>query len=314
MPLVHKKTPAAFKRNIEIEMEHGKPQKQAVAIAYHVKDEAQHHKMAAGGCVGPECRGCASANCYAEGGSIDSPTKRSNHEVGINRSSLRSPGTSEAGSTLHPAFSFNKDIEGHAAKREHKNTLHEMKSMKKPNLYAEGGSVNSWTKREDHERGVHRELTRKGESRMGSHVREAGLEHNEEDKKESMEAAKHKSRQSWIEAKSMKKPNLYAEGGEVHDDVPEPDKKNAAAMQKGAMSGEVSPSEGWSNLREGLGLAHGGEVSEGEDQFAEPEHEGDDHEISGMLGDELMSAFESKDKKRIMESIEAIVLSCMNKE
>ena len=50
-------------------------------------------------------------------------------------------------------------------------------------------------------------------------------------------------------------------------------------------------------------LAEGGEV-EG------PEVE---DEIHGMLGEELMSAFESKDRKRVMEGLEALVMSCMNK-
>jgi hypothetical protein len=47
--------------------------------------------------------------------------------------------------------------------------------------------------------------------------------------------------------------------------------------------------------------AEGGMVDEGES------------DIDSMLGDELLGAFEAKDKKRIMEGIEAIVLSCMNK-
>jgi hypothetical protein len=36
-------------------------------------------------------------------------------------------------------------------------------------------------------------------------------------------------------------------------------------------------------------------------------------EIHNMLGDELMEAFESKDRKRVMEGLEALVMSCMNK-
>ncbi len=52
MPLIHSKRPAAFKKNIETEMEHGKPQKQAVAIAYRMAGEhkaeggevGEHHK------------------------------------------------------------------------------------------------------------------------------------------------------------------------------------------------------------------------------------------------------------------------------
>lgn len=41
MPLVKSSTPAAFRKNVKAEMQAGKPQKQAVAIAYSVKREAQ---------------------------------------------------------------------------------------------------------------------------------------------------------------------------------------------------------------------------------------------------------------------------------
>lgn len=49
MPLMKSKSPAAFKRNIETEMHAGKPQKQALAIAYATKRRAAH--MAKGGMV-----------------------------------------------------------------------------------------------------------------------------------------------------------------------------------------------------------------------------------------------------------------------
>jgi hypothetical protein len=41
MPLVKSASPAAFRKNVKAEMAAGKPQKQAVAIAYSVKREAQ---------------------------------------------------------------------------------------------------------------------------------------------------------------------------------------------------------------------------------------------------------------------------------
>ncbi len=57
--------------------------------------------------------------------------------------------------------------------------------------------------------------------------------------------------------------NRMADGGSVKkDDVPEPNKQNAAAMQKGATSGGPSAGEAWSNLKSGLGLADGGNVGE----------------------------------------------------
>ena len=41
MPLVKSKTPEAFRKNVKAEVQAGKPVKQAVAIAYSVKREAQ---------------------------------------------------------------------------------------------------------------------------------------------------------------------------------------------------------------------------------------------------------------------------------
>lgn len=49
MPLMHGKSKKAFSKNVEIEMKHGKPQDQALAIAYSVKRKAK--KMASGGPV-----------------------------------------------------------------------------------------------------------------------------------------------------------------------------------------------------------------------------------------------------------------------
>lgn len=42
MPLMKSKSKAAFSENVRREMEAGKPQKQALAIAYSVKDDASH--------------------------------------------------------------------------------------------------------------------------------------------------------------------------------------------------------------------------------------------------------------------------------
>lgn len=55
MPLIHGKSPKAFKKNIEAEMHAGKPQKQSLAIAYSIKRKAEHSKkMAKGGMVHPD--------------------------------------------------------------------------------------------------------------------------------------------------------------------------------------------------------------------------------------------------------------------
>jgi predicted RNase H-like nuclease (RuvC/YqgF family) len=44
MPLVKSKTPEAFRKNVKAEVAAGKPVKQAVAIAYSVKREAEKKK------------------------------------------------------------------------------------------------------------------------------------------------------------------------------------------------------------------------------------------------------------------------------
>jgi hypothetical protein len=49
MPLIKGKSEKSFVKNMKTEMEHGKPQKQSLAIAYAMKRKAQRKKMADGG-------------------------------------------------------------------------------------------------------------------------------------------------------------------------------------------------------------------------------------------------------------------------
>jgi len=44
MPLVKSPTPKAFSKNVAAEVKAGRPQKQAVAIAYSVKKQAEKKK------------------------------------------------------------------------------------------------------------------------------------------------------------------------------------------------------------------------------------------------------------------------------
>lgn len=48
MPLTKSTSPKAFSKNVKIEMKAGKPQKQAVAIAYSVKRAAEHKSSVKG--------------------------------------------------------------------------------------------------------------------------------------------------------------------------------------------------------------------------------------------------------------------------
>lgn len=91
MPLIHSKSPKAFSKNVATEMDAGKPQKQAVAIAYSEQREANRKKMSMGGetasnekeptCLGPECGGCADSNCYAKGGEVEEPGTEDDGEL-----------------------------------------------------------------------------------------------------------------------------------------------------------------------------------------------------------------------------------------
>jgi hypothetical protein len=137
MPLSHGKSKAAFSKNVKTEMEHGKPQKQAVAIAYAVKRRRKHEAH------GGEMEGCT--QCYAEGGGVGEGVykKRRGNETGINKpaypaDSRYGQGTSHAGHELDMG-------RPHAAYAEHKKTLEEMKAMPGPTAgksgFAEGGEV-----------------------------------------------------------------------------------------------------------------------------------------------------------------------------
>lgn len=145
-------------------------------------------------CQGPDCMGCSSPDCYSKGGEVKGVHEPASKYISGN--SLMDKGTSLAGAQRRirnddPAHSF---VSEHEEKEKHRGVLSDLKSMKKPNLYAEGGAVH--------------------------------MEESEE---------------------------------------PEMD-------------------------------------GEGED------------EIHGLLGEELMGAIERKDKKAIMQCIEACVMSCLSKE
>lgn len=61
MPLIKSKSEKAFKSNLRAEMKSGKPQKQAVAIAYNIRNKSKG--MAHGGEACPTCG-------YAQGGEV----------------------------------------------------------------------------------------------------------------------------------------------------------------------------------------------------------------------------------------------------
>jgi hypothetical protein len=269
---MHSKTPSAFKKNIKTEMAHGKPQKQAVAIAYSEKAHAEHKKhLAMGGeCEGPSCYGCSDKNCYAKGGKVDDgdmfepretlpASHPEKHHKGVHETvRFGDKGVSTAGADLRNA---------HDTKEDHMRVLEELRGMKKPNLYAEGGNVNSSGNSghsRQNEKGIHSSWAG-GISKAGAHARSSQLSGADEQKERRKGFSKEEHHRVLGEMRSMPKPNLYAEGGEVHED-------------------------------------------------AEQDQEMMDEEIKNMMGDELMAAIDAKDRKGIMEAIEAIVLSCKGRD
>jgi hypothetical protein len=69
MPLIIGKSPKSFSHNIQAEMKAGKPQKQAVAIAYAKKREAEH--KASGGEMMKNFAPAYMARRYARGGQVN---------------------------------------------------------------------------------------------------------------------------------------------------------------------------------------------------------------------------------------------------
>lgn len=82
MPLSQGKSPKAFKKNIETEMEHGKPQKQALAIAFSVQ-RRNKPKKAHGGLVRADAgRPTADHQKFAEGGEVRAGSERPTADSG----------------------------------------------------------------------------------------------------------------------------------------------------------------------------------------------------------------------------------------
>lgn len=313
-------------------------------------------------CVGPECGGCSSGNCYSKGGGVHDPIGKWQHgkpqgvsvagentrsgdkdrmstakyihkknledlktmkkpnlyaeggEVGVHHKSRNSSGagTSEAGHQLRVYPNEDKhrlsgQWHGEAkdkAKEEHRRVLGEMKSMPKPHgHYAEGGAVDSWTKREDNEKGVHHTMGAAKHSRAGHFVRSDNSYTEEQDKGESMHSAKREHHKVLGEMRSMKKPKLYAEGGEVDDYLSKRIADNKKALDLSDSSSSPEGKQIALNAdADSKSYAEGGEIADGEPEMEE--------ELKHAMGGELMDALERKDRHGIMSALEAIVLSC----
>lgn len=128
MPLSKGKSKKSFVKNLKTEMEHGKPQKQALAIAYAMKRKSK--KMADGGSVKGDEVGVH--NAY-----FDEPDTKS--EMGESRAGMHAKNMQTGKSKSEWENKPHKK----AAIEEHHKVLGEMKAMGKPKLkgLAEGGDV-----------------------------------------------------------------------------------------------------------------------------------------------------------------------------
>lgn len=127
MPLIHGKSDRAFSQNVRTEMEAGKPQKQSLAIAYRLKRKAEHQKMAEGGPV--------------EGG-VHADVSSKEWGGGARRGTSLA-GEHVRGATMAKEKGWDKAAASRteSAKNIHRENLNELRSAKKPNLYADGGIV-----------------------------------------------------------------------------------------------------------------------------------------------------------------------------
>lgn len=221
-------------------------------------------------CIGPECPGCDSPECMAEGGAVGSGKQRKDFERGVHRPAMadaqedEDQGQSPAGSAARgmkelPMWrtKFKRN-----ASDEHRRVMEEQSDMPKPKLMAEGGMLDA-------------------------------------------NARKH------IAAKNFAGPDRsYPIEDQAHA-------RNALARvaQHGSPALQAEVRRKVHAKYPGIGEdAHGGMMADGGmpdemDIDADPI----DDELSGMLGEELCQAFESKDKKRIMEAVEAAVLSVLSR-
>lgn len=107
-----------------------------------------------------------------------------------------------------------------------------------------------------------------------------------------------------------------ADGGQVKDDVPEPNKKSAEEMQKGATESGFQPKQWMKNLKEGLAMYKGGEV-EFSDSDDEPIEDASmmDEPSDFLSADEEAEPSESDDEKKSkrQQMLSSVIRRSMNK-
>ena len=144
MPLIKRASKKAMSENIRREMHAGKPQKQAIAIAYSIQRKARH-KKAAGGSVESGSRDMN----MADGGKIKTiEEKRAIHpkQKGVHEADI---GEKRGPSYAAQMLKSKQPYGNRAAKEEHQQNLNDLRSMPKPKLQglAEGGAISAKTEK-----------------------------------------------------------------------------------------------------------------------------------------------------------------------
>lgn len=129
MPLIHGKTKRAFSKNVATEMEHGKPQDQALAIAYSIK---RKKKKAAGGTVES---GSPDMN-MADGGKAHKRYEISKESLSAQEHKDRANDLRNSLNNIHPDLKKT---------REAKIAYHDQEANR--TYHAEGGSVSASNER-----------------------------------------------------------------------------------------------------------------------------------------------------------------------
>jgi len=148
MPLLKGKSKKAFSKNVETEMDAGKPQKQSLAIAYAMKrkyNKAYGGYMADGGKVDRLHQGAKEARKYSsqkEEKGVHVPRLPYPHSKdSMGESYAGYLGKSGSGVVPKTGKHLSREDMLEQSKNEHRSVLDEIRSMVSPNLKAEGGPI-----------------------------------------------------------------------------------------------------------------------------------------------------------------------------